>query len=273
MMDLQLHRSYTASDLGRLGLTVPSDTGVWFQLAMNDAVPTLFLTPDDARCWCYPPTDDRNLCFFFSPFRLRLGVDRCRNKWEMLNFHAALLRQPSVQRRVHLLASLLSDEWWYLGQTSLGSGFGNNSTLNQFEIGLDEKLPEQLWHQFGGYRGWLICTGKDQLVIQEAADVDDLLENHWGFRSPQLEITRYADDALFAMADLTGQAALIYRDGSRELHTVNMANTHDDSLYEFVLSHGQPIEVPKQWIIPRREAINLIRRFLDTGVPLGLVDG
>jgi hypothetical protein len=269
-MSLELHSSYTAEALRLLGFEAPVSAEVWFRADFEDKESALFLTLDHPACWC-PPVGNPNLCFFYSPSQLRLGVDRCRNKGELLNFHSATFHNREKQSRVHLFASLSSGEWCYLGRPVLGSGFGSNGSVDHFSIGLDVKLPERLWHEFGGYRGWIVYCGKNQLIVQGAEDADELLTSLWGTNFVYLEITRYDEDAMSAVTDANDKAVVMYHSDSVEKHSANGAGPNDDSFYVFPWDHDA-IELPRSWVISRQEAIDLIRRYLDTGAPIGLVE-
>jgi hypothetical protein len=264
-MEIELFQSCTAESLREHGHVTPGGTNAWFSRTQKDRAPALFLTPDTAQCWCYPPISDRNLCFFFSPSRLRLGVDRCQNKDELWSFYSDRRDLTSDYRQVHLFAALTWGEWWYLGKPILESGFGSNGMLDQFEIGLDEKLPEWLWLQFGGYRGWLICTGQAQYVVKGPSEAEYLLTQYWGTVSQTMEISRYQGDALFAATDNTHAAVLYYSNGSKHLHTAGTDYGEDNETYAFL-----DFEFPRRWMVSRQQAIELIRRYLETGRPAGL---
>jgi hypothetical protein len=267
-MNLKLFQSYTADELLQYGLVAPSGAEAWFYSTPEGTEYALFFTPDAAECWCYPSISDRNLCCFYSPSRLRLGVDRCQNQRDLLSFRAATFHLPNEHGQVHLFAALPSGKWCYLGQTVLGSGFGTIGSFNQFEIGLDEKLPEWLWLQYGGYRGWLICMYPHQFIIDGAREASSVLNEYWGVKSPTMEIMRYEEDCLSAFTDATGASVVTYHSGLKHLHTVGSGNDGDEEMYGF-----GDFEFPERWVIPRREAIDLICRYLDTGTPVGLVEG
>jgi hypothetical protein len=273
-MAMSLFECHTSETLLQHGLAAPKAAGAWFNPNSDETAPALFVTPDAAQCWCKPPTSDRNLCFFFSPSRLRFGVDRCMNKEDLLNFHAETYDLPNVQGRIHLFAAVVQDQWWYLGQPVLGSGFGildafNQVTVNQFEIGLEQRLPERLWLQFGGHRGWLVCTGRDQFVLHGAHEADYLLTEYWGTISQTMEITRYEEGTLFAATDAKKAAVLYFHQGSTHLHTgVSGPQAGDEGFYGF-----GDFEFARHWVVPRQQAIELIRHYLDTGSLAGLIEG
>jgi hypothetical protein len=268
-MNLQLFRSYTASDLVSRGVAVPTTgTEAWFCKTPEDREHILLIHPDSAKCWCFPPITDRNSCFFFSPTRLRLGIDRCHNQEDLLTFYVDTHSLPSELRRVHLLGSLPSGVWCYLGRPTLSSGFGSNGSLTQLEIGLDDKMPESLWLQFGGYSGWLVCMYPHQFVVQSQNDVETIVGTFQNAGTLNLEITRYEGDCLSAITDKTGVSVVTYQSGSLHLHSQgNDGELNDEKIYGFTTT-----EFPRCWVISRHEAMALIRGFLLNGVVQGLVE-
>jgi hypothetical protein len=265
-MEFTLFQSYQSEELLQSGMVAPNPVRTRFCTNFEETAHALFLMLDNSPSWCHPPTD-QNRCFFFTPSRLRLGIHCCENQEQLLAFHADRSPLPRQHRRIHLFAWLTLDEWCYLGEPELGSCYLTDGVIRQFEFGLDEKLPEEIWIRLGGYRGWLVCIGREQHVLQVASDADNLLANRWRAESPFLTVTRYKGDALFAVTDASNTAVITYGDGVRELHSLG-ADSYDDE--DFVAFHE--FEYPRGWLISRWEAIKLIRRYLETGVPNGLIE-
>jgi hypothetical protein len=266
-MEYQLFQSYASDVLCHVGLKVPTKADASFFITSRGTEPALFLVPARNRQWRYPPATDRTACVFVSPNRLVFGVDHCQQKHVLWQFYSDTASLASEQRQTHVFAALSSDEWCYLGQLVLESGYGSNGLLTQFTVLLNEKLPRELWHQLGGYRGWLINTARDQFIVQGSIDSNELLQDHWGVVSPSIEVTRYEGDVLFAVTDSSHAAVISYRDGARELHSISANyDPTDMELYGF-----GDFEFRRCWVIAKHDAIVLIRLYLDFGSPSGLV--
>jgi hypothetical protein len=175
---------------------------------------------------------------------------------------------PNATDEAHLFASLSLHDWCYLGQSVIGSGHATNDVLDQLRIRLRERLPRSLWHEFGGYHGWLVNMYPHRFVVQGASDADDVLWKHWGPDSRYMEIARYEGDCLSAYTDETGASVVMYSGPPKSLH--GLGTEYQDSDEEY-LGDGH-FEFPRRWAIPRQQAMNLIRHYLDTGRPAGLVD-
>lgn len=267
-MGLTLFKSYTLESLQLHGFDLPDGVNGWFVKAQEVEGYALLFKIKPPNYWCSPPIDDRHLCSFYTPSGLRFGVNCCQNNYELLSFRTATFGLPIENSRIHLFASIKGMEWYYLGESILGSGYGKFDSFNQFDFKLSEKLPEWLWLQFGGYKNWLICTENEQFLVANDIEADWVLMENWGTISPTLEITRYKEDSLFAVTNINNDAVITYHFGEKRLHSVSSRFGAEKGEYYGFGNY----EFPIHWVIPRSHAITLIRRFLNCGLPVGLVE-
>jgi hypothetical protein len=113
----------------------------------------------------------------------------------------------------------------------------------------------------------LVCAGPRQWVLDGHHGADKILLDSWGSLSSTIEITRYQEDVLFAVTDGTGASVVLHQADSDKMHSQSDSPCPPD-----VEEYGfGDFEFPPDWVIPRQLAINVIRQYLATGAPVGLV--
>jgi hypothetical protein len=175
--------------------------------------------------------------------------------------------------RLHLLAGTEgSNRWYYVGEGGLVRSFCAGAAVNKYEFELSRKLSRETWMQMGGYPEWLLSVGEYERYISKSDSVDEILQREWGTIAPELEITRYEGDSLFAVVDGEGSAVVSYQN-QNDAETFSRNSDYSgqgDKWTTFPCSNGWDYEAPAMQVIGKERAIEIIKTFISSGVAVGL---
>jgi hypothetical protein len=114
-------------------------------------------------------------------------------------------------------------------------------------------------------------VNREEIEVSSPDSVLDAIRTAWRLPAVDLEITRYAGDALFAIAETSGRAAVSYwADQVEYVARAAQPLPADDSTHSFARSDNYDHEVPVEQVISRQEALLIIESFVLTGKPTGL---
>jgi hypothetical protein len=168
------------------------------------------------------------------------------------------------------------DEWFDFGMGLLNGIRGSGPSVpeisvREINIRLAVKLPEPLWLLFGGHPGWWLFINRKECEASSPDSVLRAIRDAWGRPPVDLEISRYAGDTLFAIADESGRATVSYWTGQEDhVSRAAVPIAASDPTYIFPRSDNYDHEVPVEQVISREEALSIIEGFVMTGNPVGL---
>lgn len=165
-----------------------------------------------------------------------------------------------------------SADWIDIGSCLLNGITATEGVVDVIYLRLSEKLPEPLWHEFGGHPGWHLTINN---VESEAASPDAVMEairDAWKRPPVDVEIGRYAGDGLFAIADEAGRATVNYWSFDNKEFVSGTPQLFDATVetHIFLRSNSYDHEVAMGQVITPGEALSIIESFVLTGKPAGL---
>jgi hypothetical protein len=138
---------------------------------------------------------------------------------------------------------------------------------------LSPKLPRDAWARYGSYLGWKANANARLLYLPEGADVAAALRPESDADVFELFLTRYEDDVFHLVAN-GNHATVSYcvLDRGLWMHSRN-ADYTGDAEESVVLTgfYDDDWETNASQAIPRAEALRLLKEFVATGEPRGLV--
>jgi hypothetical protein len=271
-VDLALYRVYSQSDVRSWVLDSISFTDGVTQF-LSTKYGLLCLSPlGPAPSW-YNPGAACAHSYFFSPGSFFWIPDQ---NW-LLAAHDPTERRFDLYpffRRYHDRIQLFvqdAEGWCYVGVGHLSTSCATNGVTWKYGFQVDPTLPRDLWVKLGGYPGWLVIIGHDEHLVIKQDNVDYLLLSDWGKLAPELTITRYEGDSLFAIKDDSGRAVVKYFTAGGELISHSPVDPRNESeRILFLRSDGWEVEVDAVAVISSDEAVRIIKAFLATGCPVGL---
>jgi hypothetical protein len=175
--------------------------------------------------------------------------------------------------RLHVFARrTLREDWFDVGTGRLNGMHLVEHRLAEVNIWLATKLPEPLWHEFGGHPDWYLTINS---VESEAFSPDAVMEairDAWNRPPVDVEIGRYAGDGLFAIADESGRATVNYWSSDKSEFVSGTPQLLDATVptHIFLRSNSYDLEVALGQVVTRDEALSIIESFVLTGKPAGL---
>lgn len=216
--------------------------------------------------------------YFLSPstFIWKLGCDisftsitvdaEHRSFLSLLNLHAGAIR---------LFVKLdIEENWLDMGicqkQTLSGRLDGTLEVIEIVNFHLSTQMPEPIWLLVGGHTGWWLSINGVDCEASSADEVLREIRDAWARVPVDVEISRYAGDTLFAVADGKGWATVNYFNGcdekvSRAVQTLQW----DEPTYIFTRSDGCEYDIPVDRVIQHGEALSLIEVFVLYGSTAG----
>jgi len=144
--------------------------------------------------------------------------------------------------------------------------------LAEVNIWLATKLPEALWHEFGGQPDWCLIINNVESKAFSPDVVMAAIRDAWSRPSIDVEIGRYAGDGLFAIAEESGRATVHYWSSDKSEFVSGTPQLSDATVetHTFLRSNGYDHEIATGQVITREEAITIIESYVLTGKPAGL---
>lgn len=154
----------------------------------------------------------------------------------------------------------------YVGNASLVSyGFSNSASLGEANVDLHQKLPEEIWLRFGGYKGWsLTIDGEEQRGLSPdavLARVAPVVASGGG----ELWLTRYEEDSLTLLIEPKRAFVMYLDDGDSSVTARDPSMAGSPSMARFTLSNGQVDEFSLEETLPKDDALAVVQHFVSSG--------